>query len=86
MKLVRYGPPGAEKPGLLDRDGVLRDLSAIVADISPALLGTDRLRQLASIAPARPPAQGVQPGRGGARLAYRRARRAHGESGAHRFA
>ncbi|GJH32360.1 fumarylacetoacetate hydrolase family protein [Paraburkholderia azotifigens] len=38
MKLLRYGPPGQEKPGLLDRDGNLRDLSAHVADISGDVL------------------------------------------------
>ncbi|MDF1722585.1 MAG: fumarylacetoacetate hydrolase family protein [Minwuia sp.] len=38
MKLTRYGQPGAEKPGIFDKDGVLRDLSAHVADINPALL------------------------------------------------
>jgi 2,4-diketo-3-deoxy-L-fuconate hydrolase len=49
MKLLRYGPPGQEKPGLLDRDGKIRDLSGTVRDIdgealSPAAL--DRLRRL----------------------------------------
>jgi 2-keto-4-pentenoate hydratase/2-oxohepta-3-ene-1,7-dioic acid hydratase in catechol pathway len=49
MKLLRYGPPGQEKPGLLDRDGKIRDLSAAVRDIdgealAPASL--DRLRRL----------------------------------------
>ena len=49
MKLVRYGPPGQEKPGLLDRDGKIRDLSGVVREIdgevlSPASL--DRLRRL----------------------------------------
>ena len=34
MKLLRYGPRGAEKPGLLDPDGEIRDLSAVVADIA----------------------------------------------------
>ena len=38
MKLVRYGNPGAEKPGLVDEAGVLRDLSPVVADINPTLL------------------------------------------------
>ena len=51
MKLLRYGPPGQEKPGLLDRDGKIRDLSGTVRDIdgealSPASL--DRLRRLDS--------------------------------------
>jgi 2,4-diketo-3-deoxy-L-fuconate hydrolase len=34
MKLLRYGAPGAEKPGLLDADGRVRDLSAVVPDIA----------------------------------------------------
>lgn len=38
MKLVRYGPKGQEKPGLLDDDGVLRDLSGHVADIDGSML------------------------------------------------
>lgn len=38
MKLVRYGAPGAEKPGVLDADGQLRDLSDIVPDINGASL------------------------------------------------
>jgi 2-keto-4-pentenoate hydratase/2-oxohepta-3-ene-1,7-dioic acid hydratase in catechol pathway len=49
MKLLRHGPVGQEKPGLLDRDGKIRDLSGVVRDIdgealSPASL--DRLRRL----------------------------------------
>ena len=38
MKLLRYGPIGAEKPGLLDADGNIRDLSAIVPDIARDVL------------------------------------------------
>lgn len=38
MKLVRYGERGAEKPGIVDRDGVLRDLSATSTDIDGRLL------------------------------------------------
>jgi len=45
MKLLRYGPLGQEKPGLLDAAGVLRDLSAHVADLGGAVLADlDRLR------------------------------------------
>jgi 2-keto-4-pentenoate hydratase/2-oxohepta-3-ene-1,7-dioic acid hydratase in catechol pathway len=49
MKLLRYGPAGQEKPGLVDRDGKIRDLSGTIRDIdgealSPASL--DRLRRL----------------------------------------
>ena len=49
MKLLRYGPPGQEKPGLLDRDGKIRDLSGAVRDIDGAALAPaelDRLRRL----------------------------------------
>jgi 2,4-diketo-3-deoxy-L-fuconate hydrolase len=40
MKLVRYGNPGKEKPGLIDLEGRLRDLSGVVPDIGPAQLGS----------------------------------------------
>ena len=49
MKLLRYGPKGAEKPGLLDAGGTIRDLSGVVGDIGGATLsdaGLDRLRRL----------------------------------------
>lgn len=46
MKLVRYGNPGKEKPGLIDAGGQLRDLSAVVADIGPAQLGDAALAKL----------------------------------------
>jgi 2-keto-4-pentenoate hydratase/2-oxohepta-3-ene-1,7-dioic acid hydratase in catechol pathway len=49
MKLLRYGPAGQEKPGLLDRDGKIRDLSGTVRDIDGEALtptSLDRLRRL----------------------------------------
>jgi len=49
MKLLRFGKPGAEKPGLLDSAGQLRDLSAVLTDIAgPSLLpgSLDKLRQI----------------------------------------
>ena len=46
MKLVRFGPFGEEKPGLLDAAGQLRDLSAVMADLGPAQLGDDALAAL----------------------------------------
>jgi len=49
MKLVRYGQPGKEKPGLIDAEGRLRDLSAVVPDISPAQLSDKVLAKLAKI-------------------------------------
>jgi 2-keto-4-pentenoate hydratase/2-oxohepta-3-ene-1,7-dioic acid hydratase in catechol pathway len=50
MKLLRYGPLGQEKPGLLDADGQLRDLSGVIPDLSGSVL-TD-LDRLKSIDPA----------------------------------
>jgi 2-keto-4-pentenoate hydratase/2-oxohepta-3-ene-1,7-dioic acid hydratase in catechol pathway len=52
MKLCRYGAVGAEKPGLIDADGRIRDLSGHVADIGPAELGKEGLAKLATIDPA----------------------------------
>ena len=46
MKLVRYGNPGKEKPGLIDADGKLRDLSGVVPDIGPAQLGSAALNRI----------------------------------------
>ncbi len=54
MKLVRYGAPGAEKPGLIDANGTLRDLSGIVPDIDGTVL-TD-LGRIATTDPASLPA------------------------------
>ena len=56
MKLLRYGPVGQERPGLLDKDGVIRDLSAHVADIGPDQLSQAALNTLAAIDPATLPA------------------------------
>lgn len=46
MKLVRFGPQGNEKPGLIDGNGDIRDLSAIVDDIDGRMLADDRLTDL----------------------------------------
>src|ERR1700754_319782 len=49
MKLLRYGPKGAEKPGLLDADGRIRDLSGVIPDLTPETVtieGISRLRAL----------------------------------------
>jgi|TARA_B100001079_G_scaffold134434_1_gene115225 ureidoglycolate lyase len=51
MKLVRYGEVGAEKPGMLDEQGNIRDLSSIVGDISPATVEAGELERIASIDP-----------------------------------
>jgi len=52
MKLVRFGPAGKEKPGLVDPEGNIRDLSAHVGDLRDEVLHPDRLRRLASLDPA----------------------------------
>ena len=49
MKLLRYGRPGKEKPGLLDEQGRVRDLSGVIADIDPAQLSPKALRRLAKL-------------------------------------
>jgi 2-keto-4-pentenoate hydratase/2-oxohepta-3-ene-1,7-dioic acid hydratase in catechol pathway len=49
MKLVRYGRPGKEKPGLMDEEGRLRDLSGVVPDIDAAMLSDRALRKIAKI-------------------------------------
>ena len=56
MKLVRYGNEGREKPGLMDADGLLRDLSSHVADINGPALSKDSLKMLYDIDPASLPA------------------------------
>jgi ureidoglycolate lyase len=56
MKLLRYGPPGQEKPGILDRDGRIRDLSGAVSDIGPETLAPAALDKLRKLDPASLPA------------------------------
>jgi len=51
MKLLRYGPPGAEKPGMLANDGTIRCLSSIVRDIDGFALSEASLKTIASIDP-----------------------------------
>ncbi len=52
MKLVRYGNEGAEKPGLIDGDGNIRDLSGHVDDIAGDALSSSSLQKLSAIDPA----------------------------------
>src|SRR5579864_1575494 len=52
MKLLRYGPAGQEKPGMLDRDGRIRDLSGAVRDIDGEALAPASLARLKAIDPA----------------------------------
>jgi 2-keto-4-pentenoate hydratase/2-oxohepta-3-ene-1,7-dioic acid hydratase in catechol pathway len=56
MKLLRYGPVGQEKPGLLDAEGAIRDLSGIIADVNGDTLSPDSLAKLAKIDSASLPA------------------------------
>jgi 2,4-didehydro-3-deoxy-L-rhamnonate hydrolase len=55
MKLVRYGRAGAEKPGLIDAEGMLRDLSRVVKDITPDALSPAGLKRLRGATVARLP-------------------------------
>src|SRR6266478_1657648 len=55
MKLVRYGRAGAERPGLIDAAGRLRDLSRVVADITPVALSPAGLKRLRAVKPERLP-------------------------------
>jgi len=48
MKLLRYGPAGAEKPGILDTEGRIRDISALTADIDGKFLASAAVAQLAA--------------------------------------
>jgi len=52
MKLLRYGPAGEEKPGLIDKDGNIRDLSEIVPDIAGEVLSSAGLERLRGIDPS----------------------------------
>jgi 2-keto-4-pentenoate hydratase/2-oxohepta-3-ene-1,7-dioic acid hydratase in catechol pathway len=51
LKLLRYGPAGTEKPGLLHLDGSIRDLSGVVPDISGAALCGEGMNAIASVNP-----------------------------------
>ena len=64
MKLVRFGAPGAEKPGMVDASGTVRDLSAHIADITGETLAPASLDKLRKIDPASLPAapKGVRMG------------------------
>jgi 2,4-didehydro-3-deoxy-L-rhamnonate hydrolase len=61
MKLLRYGPRGQEKPGMLDRDGQLRDLSAAIKDLTPDALAPAALDKLKKLDPASLPAVSGNP-------------------------
>ncbi|MBU8542252.1 MULTISPECIES: fumarylacetoacetate hydrolase family protein [Roseomonadaceae] len=52
MKLLRYGPSGQEKPGLLDSSGTIRDLSGVIPDLAGVALSAAGLAQIAALDPA----------------------------------
>src|SRR3990172_6490831 len=56
MKLLRFGPKGREKPGILDKDGVIRDLSAVISDITPATLAAGAIARIRKVKPESLPA------------------------------
>jgi len=61
MKLLRYGPPGEERPGLLDAGGTLRDLSGHVDDIAGDALSPEGLAGIAALTPETLPAVAGSP-------------------------
>ena len=56
MKLLRYGPAGEEKPGLLDQDGTIRDLSSVIDDVNGGTLSPESIERLSGIEPGSLPA------------------------------
>ncbi|MDK1374151.1 MULTISPECIES: fumarylacetoacetate hydrolase family protein [unclassified Sinorhizobium] len=61
MKFLRYGEPGREKPGLIDSDGTIRDLSGEVADLAGDILDPERLAKLSRLNPETLPAVAGDP-------------------------
>ena len=51
MKLLRYGETGYEKPGLMDNNGDIRDLSSVVGDITGEILEDEKLSELKDLDP-----------------------------------
>jgi hypothetical protein len=49
MKLLRFGQPGEEKPGVLDGEGAVRDLSALIEDIDSSVLSPAMLAKIAAL-------------------------------------
>src|SRR5579871_4594488 len=61
MKLCRYGEKGKEKPGLVDKSGQLRDLSAHIPDLAGEALSPASLARIAALDPASLPAVSGKP-------------------------
>jgi len=55
MKLLRHGAPGQEKPGLLDADGNIRDLSGVIEDVSGEVLSPEMITKLGALDTAKLP-------------------------------
>ena len=51
MKLLRYGEKGYEKPGLMDKNGDIRDLSSVVADITGEIFEDEKISELEGLDP-----------------------------------
>jgi 2-keto-4-pentenoate hydratase/2-oxohepta-3-ene-1,7-dioic acid hydratase in catechol pathway len=60
MKLLRYGQPGQERPGILDKSGQIRDISAVVPDLAGQHLAPHSLERLAGLHPDTLPVVGAQ--------------------------
>jgi 2,4-didehydro-3-deoxy-L-rhamnonate hydrolase len=59
MKLVRYGAPGREKPGIIDAEGRIRDLSKVVPDLAGDALSPKGLAKIKKAAAGKlPPVKG----------------------------
>ncbi|KAB2873071.1 MAG: fumarylacetoacetate hydrolase family protein [Bauldia sp.] len=56
MKLLRFGPKGREKPGIVDKNGIVRDLSGVVDDITPATLAAGAIARIKKVKPEDLPA------------------------------
>jgi 2,4-didehydro-3-deoxy-L-rhamnonate hydrolase len=56
MKLLRFGPKGREKPGILDQSGTIRDLSSVVSDITPETLAAGAIAKIRKVKPESLPA------------------------------
>ena len=61
MKLVRYGLPGEERPGMIDADGKLRDLGAYIDDVDRDTVRVEKIADLMGIDPASLPEIGGDP-------------------------
>lgn len=55
MKLLRYGPKGREKPGMLDDNGTIRDLSDVITDFTPATIGAGAIAKVRKVKPDKLP-------------------------------